>query len=54
MQPYSPTECDELPHVILTTGDEWDPTILDHTLTDRDDWYNTLTAVGNGLIQTPF
>ena len=54
MQPNSPTEWDELPHAILTSGDEWDPIILDHTLTDRDDWYNTLKAVDDGLIQTPF
>jgi len=25
-------------YLILTQGGEWDPTVLDHTLTDDPDW----------------
>mgnify|MGYP007080469435 CR=1 FL=1 len=37
MEPNTAEEFDTLPHVILTQGGEWDPTVLDHILTDDDD-----------------
>ena len=44
-----------VPHVIFTSGDEsWDPTVLDQTLSDKDDWCNTLKGIQDGLIPTPF
>jgi len=54
MEPNTEKEFEELPHVILTSGDIWDPTVLDNTLTDRDDWYNTLKELDDGIINTPF
>ena len=54
MQPNTDKEFEELPHVILTSGEEWNPVVIDHTLSDRDDWYNTLKEWDDGLIQTPF
>jgi len=38
MEPNAAEEFDALPHVMLTQGGEWDPTVLDHILTDDDDW----------------
>jgi len=38
MEPNTAEEFDTLPHVTLTQGGEWDPTVLDHMLTDDDDW----------------
>jgi len=38
MEPDTAEEFDTLPHVILTQGGEWDPTALDHMLTDDNDW----------------
>ena len=54
MQPHTDDEWNELPHVIFTGGDEWNPKILDHTLTDKDDWYNTVKDLDDGILQTPF
>jgi len=38
MEPNAAKEFNTLPHVVLTQGGEWDPTVLDHMLTDDDDW----------------
>jgi len=38
MEPNAAKEFDTLPHITLTQGGEWDPIVLDHTLTDDDDW----------------
>ena len=54
MQPHTQTEWDTLPHVIFTSGDDWDPTILDHNLSGQPDWCDTLKEVTDGLIPTPF
>ena len=42
MQPYTDDEWDHLPHVILTSDLDWDPTILDHTLDDDEHWYDAM------------
>ena len=54
MEPYSDKEWEELPHVILTSGERWNPKILDVALSEQEDWYNTVKQLGDGLIQTPF
>ena len=33
MQPNTKKEFEDLPHVILTSGDEWDPKVLYNTIT---------------------
>ena len=38
IRPYTDHEFDTLPHVILTSELEWDPTVLDHEFTDISDW----------------
>jgi len=38
MEPNTAEEFDTLPHAMLTQGGEWDPTALDHMLTDEPDW----------------
>ena len=45
---------EELPHVILTSGEPWDPRVLDSTISTEDDWYNTIKGLHDGLIKTPF
>jgi hypothetical protein len=52
MQPPNDAEMNALPHVIFTGGDEWNPTILDHSLTDKEDWYNVIKDIEDGLLQT--
>ena len=54
MEPPSQKELDELPHVILTPGDKWDPTVLDNTISDQEDWVNNLKDIDEGIIETPF
>jgi hypothetical protein len=34
IRPYTVEEWDTLPHIILTSDVDWDPTVLDHTLDD--------------------
>ena len=54
MVPNSKAEFAELPHVILTSGADWDPKVLDHIVSDTDNWYNTIKEMDDGLIETPF
>jgi hypothetical protein len=54
MVPYTTHEWETLPHVILTSGAEWDTTVLDHTLSDQTDWYNTVKALNDREMDTPF
>jgi hypothetical protein len=42
MRHFMDEEWDTLPHILLTSEDEWDPTTLDRELNDDDDWYNAL------------
>ena len=54
MTPNTDEEARTLPHIILTSGDKWDPRVLDHMLSDQPDWYNTLKELEDGLISSPF
>jgi hypothetical protein len=38
IRPYTDHEFGTLPHVILTSKLEWDPSVLDHTFTDDEQW----------------
>ena len=42
MRPYTDAEWDALPHVILTSDMDWDPSVLDHTLDDDEHWYDAI------------
>jgi hypothetical protein len=52
MQPPNDAEMNALPHVIFTSGDEWNSTHPDHSLTDKEDWYNVIKDIEDGLLQT--
>jgi hypothetical protein len=54
MQPNTAKEYKELPHVILTGGTPWNPTVLDNVILDKEDWYNNIKDLHDGLIKTPF
>jgi len=47
MEPNTTEEFDKLPHVVLTQGGEWDPSVLDHALTDDEDWANKVKREGD-------
>jgi hypothetical protein len=43
MRPYTDIEWETLPRVIIWTGDlNRDPSILDHTLDDNENWFNAI------------
>ena len=44
MRPFTDKEWDELPHVILTHKNNWDPCVLNHAQSDDQDWYDQLPS----------
>jgi hypothetical protein len=43
LRPYTNKEWDTLPHVFLTGELDWDPSVLDHNVTDDEQWYDAIT-----------
>jgi hypothetical protein len=43
MRPYTGEEWDLLPHVVLTRDGNWNPSVLDHSLTDNEQWYDAVS-----------
>jgi hypothetical protein len=43
-----------LPHVIWTSDEEWDPTVLDHEITDNEMWCDAISDLQEGLMHHPF
>ena len=41
MRPFTDKELDELPHVIWTSENNWDPTSLDSVISDDPNWYES-------------
>jgi len=54
MEPNTAEEFDALPHAMLTQGGEWDPTVLDHTLTDDPDWVSKVKCEEDQECDSPF
>jgi hypothetical protein len=43
MQLYTDQEWDMLPHVVLTGDGDWNPSVLDHSLTHDEKWYDAVS-----------
>ena len=54
MEPNTDEEFETLPHVVLTQGGEWDPTVLDCNLTDDEDWVNKVKRMEDETYDSPF
>ena len=54
MIPNTDKEFETLPHVIFTSGDLWNPRVLDHVLSQQDNWLDIVSKFDKGLIKTPF
>jgi hypothetical protein len=54
MRPPSDDELKDFPHIIMTSGERWNPAKHDFTLSDQDDWYNTICKINKGELKTPF
>jgi hypothetical protein len=39
MRPFTDEEFEELPHVVWTSEDAWDPTSLDNVISNDPNWY---------------
>ena len=52
--PYTNEEWERLPHVVWTSDTEWDPSVLDGEPPDEDQWYDALSDLSEGMIQSPF
>jgi hypothetical protein len=39
MRPFTDEEFEELPHVLWTSEDDWDPSSLDSVISDDPNWY---------------
>jgi hypothetical protein len=39
MHPFTDEEFEELPHVLWTSEDDWDPASLDSVISDDPNWY---------------
>ena len=42
IRPYTDTEWDSLPHVILTADTDWDPSVIDHEMEDGEEWFDAM------------
>ena len=54
MVPPSDQEFEDLPHVILTPADAWDPCVLDNDFSQQEGCYSLLKDMDQGLISHPF
>jgi hypothetical protein len=52
MWPY--TDKDSLPHVILTGDGDWNPSVLDDSLTDNEQWYDAVSDFPDAMDGSPF
>ena len=54
MVPHTDKEFRDLPHVILTSGDPWDPRVIDNHLTSNPDWPEIIADLDKGDLHYPF
>jgi hypothetical protein len=54
IKPPSDADLRDLPHVIMTSGAKWDPTKFNLSLSDKEDWYNTICELEEGKIKSAF
>ena len=43
-RPYTDKEWETLPHIPITMDKDWDPSVLDHRITDKETWYDAQEA----------
>jgi hypothetical protein len=54
MRPYTNKEWNSLPHVVLTGDGNWNPSVLDHSLTDNEQWYDAVSDFPDAMEGSPF
>ncbi len=53
-RPYTDEEYDSLPHIVMTSDVEWDPSVLDNVISDKEDWYANIEKMELGQLKYPF
>ena len=53
-RPNTDKEFEDLPHVIMTSSEEWDPKVMDFKLSDTEAWHNLIQDLDRGLYDSPF
>ena len=54
LRPYTDDEWDNLPHVILTSDLDWDPTILDNIIDDNNTWFDSVSNLQDDSVSNLF
>jgi hypothetical protein len=54
MRPYTDKEWDSLPHVILARDCDWNPSVLDYSLIDNEQWYDAVSDFPDAMDGRPF
>ena len=54
LRPFTDSEWNTLPHVIMTSDELWDPKKMDNTISDKDDWFDAVTDFEDGILDSPF
>ena len=52
--PYTDDKWETLPHVVWTADEEWDPTVLYHEIINDTEWYDAVSDMQEGIINSPF
>ena len=52
--PCTDFKWETLPHTIWTSDKEWNPTVLDQSLTKDEQWCDAISDSQEGLLQSPF
>jgi hypothetical protein len=53
MQPPTNEVVESLPSIVMTSGDDWDPTVQDNNITNVKEWCNSIKEESDGLIAPP-
>jgi len=54
LRPFTDEEWETLPHVVMTSDEDWDPSVLDNKITDDEEWYNAQEKASETTRASPF
>jgi hypothetical protein len=54
MHLYMDDEWESLPHLILTSDDDWNPSMLDHNLNEDKQWFDAVSDLPDDSLDSPF
>jgi len=54
LRPYTDSEWNTLPHVVLTSDVDWNPIVLDFLAEDNEEWFDAQSDIEGGLNSESF